>query len=440
MNNELLKLFEGEAVSCEKINGCCDHLFKDSNLSKVFTLEDKEKNILKSTNQVGFGIICGKTVVILPKIFRENKKTEGNECFLDFLAMLNIYLNLKLKEQEYSSLRESKEKPNILLHQIIIYLFSTELERQLISGLDREYTRYLLESPNMKGRLLLTKQLRKPRYKQHILSLRKYIRTEDTILNRIFKKTIEEALEHAKWKISVERLSFLQWYFRNVSNLEYDRVRGLINKVSLNRLNERFSVALTLAKIILLGFHEKPSLGTNIGFFIESEDLFEKIVYTALRQELSNEYEIGYQEGFWFADIYSNDTVNVGNIKAVPDFIVKRKNERIVLDAKYKEIREQYKDREEVKIKYRPENSDLYQLFIYSKKYAEKYEVKGGLIYPLYKNFNKKAMEDWKDLSIRVSIDNKKTTLKLFFLDIENLKKRKYLFTPDLLGEIREKS
>lgn len=123
--------------------------------------------------------------------------------------MLDIIygLKFKIKERELTKLLEIGLQVGI--HEIFIYLFAKALLAEIEKGLYREYVEVQSEESYLRGKLLLTKQIKKLPHKRHTFSVEFHDFTEDNLLNQIFYSAILSAVNGTQVHMNRKLLSRL---------------------------------------------------------------------------------------------------------------------------------------------------------------------------------------------------------------------------------------
>ncbi|NJE84346.1 hypothetical protein E3E23_00600 [Thermococcus sp. CX2] len=329
------------------------------------------KDYLQATSYVGFALLRGHLIQVLPKIYRnelepdEEKRTEAT---ITFLKMLDIAYGLRvhrLKERELMKVAQIGVQNG--LHEAFIYLFGKTLLDEIKRGYYREYVEVQSEETYLRGKLLLSRQITKLPHQRHTFSVEYYDFTEDNLLNQIFYAATVVALKKTRLHVNKKLLGQLASLFVDVTPKRI--LRSHIERVHFTRLNERFKVPFTLAVIVLFGLGGISGTGAPFGFFVDMNTLFQRYIEEAIRRELSPQYVV---EEAGIGELIKNSSKEV-----VPDVVIKRDGRiRLLVEVKYKKILE----------KTLVESRDVYQVYAYS-RLADTDVV---LIYPKRRDFNEK--------------------------------------------------
>ena len=321
---------------------------------------------LKAKSYVGFAFLDSLQIQILPKIYRNERAPDEEkkaEALAVFLKMLDISYNLRIKEKELTKLLEMGLQNG--LHEVFIYLFGRTLLEEIERGYHREYVEVQSEEKFLRGKLLLTRQIKKLPSRRHTFSVEFHDFTEDNLLNQIFYAATLLAMQKTRLPINKKLLSQLILIFSDVTPKKI--LRSHLEKVHFTRLNERFKLPFNLAIILLFGFGGIFGEEKTFGFFVDMNRLFQKYVYEAIKREFT-QYNV--EEETYIGNLVTNKSIPVR-----PDIVIKRDNEiKLIVEIKYKEISEDELVR----------SGDLYQIYAYS-RVGNSNVV---LIYPKRENFN----------------------------------------------------
>ncbi len=335
------------------------------------------------TNQyVGFGYVDGINLTILPKVFNRARKTgvfDERDEIIAFIRMLDTVLQLKLKES-YAMLKKRRiAERNI--HEIFMYLYTLMLHRELQSGVYRRYTRRVYDEPFLKGKLLMSKQIRKLPHQLTTFTQEYYKLSMDNELNRTLLLASKICEELSRYRDTVSNAKIISHILSEVTGYRDTSILTTRREVVFNRLNERFRRPYNLAKILLNNI-EVGAGKEAYGFFIKMEELFEKFIYEILKKHL-HEYEVKYQDTV--GHLLRKTDNSGGKIGAQkPDITISKNNViNLIVDVKYKPVEE--------KEDWKPYivEGDIRQLYIYTKLAHKRNRKKGYdnlpdalLIYP----------------------------------------------------------
>lgn len=243
-------------------------------------------------------------------------------------------------------------------------LYVAELRAALRNGLDRQYEHRTDTRQSVRGRLAVAKQLKRagPAATEFVCQYDEL--TADTVLNRALLQattTFKNHVRTARVAASLERLERrLERHVtaRPVTTPELERV-------TVNRLNERFQDAFTLARYVLWG-RNVGGFGTDADSYsllFSLSTVFEEVGRRAL-------LEGGLRDAGYTIDTQQSRAVTeTGDFKIVPDVLVSDDDDDIAVvgDMKWKSTANR-----------KPKREDLYQLISYQTIES----APGVLVYP----------------------------------------------------------
>jgi len=282
-----------------------------------------------------------------------------------------------------------------------MYLYTLMLYRELQNGIYRRYIGEVDDEPFLRGKLLISRQIRKLPHQLTTFIQERYTLSMDNELNRIlrFATTLCEQLSSHRDTVTYAKL--ISHILSEVTTHGDTRVLMTKKELVFNRLNERFRRPYNLAKLIL----NKVEVGRGrevYGFFIKMNDLFEQFIYQLLKRELRG-YEVvhGRSIGRLLLDLSTEGGSRV--FAQIPDIIVSKDGKiQLIVDVKYKELKESRDyDEKEGYDKVPIDVNDVRQLYVYSRLASMKnasikdrdedvYTPNTVLVYPyLERGFNK---------------------------------------------------
>jgi len=149
------------------------------------------KKELKSAEQVGVVKFGSRSVQILPKIYRpsakRNKEQIAAEASRNLLKLLSYAGDFPFKESEVNSLLKQTND----WFEILIHLFASRLHQEWRNGAFRNYQRVEGVLPILKGRWLISEQIKHPA-RQTIFNVEYDEFSPDNPLNRTFRFVVEK--------------------------------------------------------------------------------------------------------------------------------------------------------------------------------------------------------------------------------------------------------
>lgn len=322
--------------------------------------------VITAKNYVGIiEIKDGITIEILPKIYSQKDVTEAKvkKLVMDMLKTL--------RKSPYKSLQVanvSVDKMNIF--EIFIRMFINEVLLIVKKGIKSNYETIESNERVFKGKMKFTQQIRyNYAHKEQC-----YVEYDEFNTNcpenKLLKSTLLYLYKNThslKNKNDIKMLLNSFSEVNNSTNYEDD-----FNRIVADRNKKDYTTALLWSKIFLMGKSFTSFSGSKIAFALlfPMEKLFESYVAEILRKNLNRSlYSISIQDKTYHLFDKPNK-----KFLLKPDIVVKNKtnNDIFILDTKWKLLSNQ-------KSNYGISQSDMYQMYAYSKKYGAKNII---LLYP----------------------------------------------------------
>jgi 5-methylcytosine-specific restriction enzyme subunit McrC len=350
----------------------------NSNLKDDRFIEIETLTTLKVQNFVG--VITtpnGVQIEILPKIDKGNNANEetANKSREILAKMLKVVHNLPFIQTTKADL-QLKNQP---LLELLISWFLVSVGEIVKKGIRKNYIKIQNQEKFLKGSLQIHKQLNEPIYNQHKF----HIKYNKFSINRVENNLIYTGLlQVLRWSKNNENQKLIKHYliFFDGCNVSENYTQDF-KKWSIERDMNYYQGVLPWLKLILN--QQSPftlkDKNSGISFLIPMEKLFEKYVVKILQKQYPN-YQIKEQ----ISSKYLSNEPQTFALR--PDIGVYKNNKLIsILDTKWKLIDENQKYNNGNNDEKKGINqSDVYQLFVYGKKYGVKKLV---LIYPQWNNF-----------------------------------------------------
>lgn len=315
---------------------------------------------MRARNYVGVVTVGKTTIQILPKLYSKNNEgVRIEEATRNLLFMLSFTKRLKLKETGLSRLKKERSS----LYESIIYLFARNLLETLKKNYRREYERREDDLKFVKGKIMLSRQVRRPIYDKILCSYHEL--SEDTLINRILKYTCHLLSSKVKSK---ENWILLQNILSVYDGVTLSPVRlSDFEKVRFNRLNEDYEPFISLARLFLenMSLELQSSQFRTFSLLFDMNVLFEEFIGEFLRRYRNeilkdtdfSKCQIQLQKGGrWLVEKPSS-------FRLIPDIILSEKGKvRLIIDTKYKIL-------DSNKPHFGISQGDIYQMFAYAKKF-----------------------------------------------------------------------
>lgn len=358
--------------------------FKKNGVS-ILHLETQRR--LKVDNYVGIiQTKCGNVIEILPKHVEDNLDQEAileNERALLKKMLLALWDLPKPREAGQASLQTFP----MPLNEWLMQYFLEHCEQLIQRGLRSEYSTIEEQSSFLKGKLDVTKMMRQPVTKQHLLPIHYDEFLPNTAPNRLLKSALEKICKltqnNDNWRLAIElkermsgipqsaiyRLDFQQWHTGRLL-AHYDAIKPWCQII----LGDEIPLALT-------GDTE------GFSFLFPMEKLFEAYVFRKLQAQYSKDYRIQRHKKNKY--LCHHNGKNRFNLR--PDIYFEAKNKNIhsnmILDTKWKLLDQNSEDQ-----RYGISDGDMQQMFAYSYMYLE-HDGPIVLIYPKSSKFNRALPE-----------------------------------------------
>jgi 5-methylcytosine-specific restriction enzyme subunit McrC len=333
------------------------------------------KRVIRAKNYVGVIETKTKDVIeVLPKIYGVESYEESKKIFLKMLKVLKNFNNLSFQEANLQS------KDDFPILELFITNYVVETEKILLQGLKKGYIKNESNQQFLKGKLLF-----KHHIKHNLVDKSKFYVSftefdSDMPINRIIKSTLLKLLNLTKSNLNRRKISRLSDVLVDIphSNKISSDLSSIRNS---NRLFSNYSKIAEWSEIFLLnkGFTNFSGRNINQAMLFPMEKVFENFVAYQIRR-YSNTFAVSTQhKKFHLVEKYKEKP----KYRLKPDiFVSNTKGDGcIVLDTKWKIIHENLKSKS-------IQQSDMYQLYAYGRKYLRGYgEPILYLIYPYNKEF-----------------------------------------------------
>lgn len=380
--DEVKKTFRNNEICIpgKSFNNLWDFILEKQSVSespdKAFELYTRGgKRIIKAKNYVGAVETKTKDVIeVLPKIYGIDSNVEAKKIFLKMLKVLKKFDNLTFQDVNLHS------KDDFPILELFISNYIIEAEKLLLQGLKKGYVINESNQAFLKGKLLLKNQIR-----YNIVNKSKFFvsfsQFEHNIpLNRILKSTLSKLLNLTTLNSNRRKISQLINTLEGVPN-SINIIVDLNSFRNSNRLLSNYSKIHEWSEIFLLnkGFTNFSGKNINQAMLFQMEKVFESFVAYQIRK-YSKSYSVKTQHNkYHLVEKYKEKP----KFRLKPDIFASQpeRDGCIIIDTKWKVIDEESKTKT-------IQQSDLYQLYAYGRKYLKGYgEPVLYLIYPYNSQF-----------------------------------------------------
>jgi 5-methylcytosine-specific restriction enzyme subunit McrC len=333
-------------------------------------LTQKGKEQIRVKNYVGLiQTSNGKQIEILPKSTANSPK-EARKILLKMLRVL--------PNSPYQSLSNTfLEVCHLPLFEIFVNVFLQELEKLLSQGLGRNFEQQELDEVFVKGKILIAENIRRNVIKKERFYIAYDEFKADIPANRILKYCLQILYSQYFNSKTQQRISKNMSVFEEVSlptNIDQDLKQSMLK----NPLFVRYEKLLNWANVFIKGHSFLPFAGNNLqlGLLFPMEILFENYVGKLFKKNFADSFQITLQDK---AKYLIDSHLEKPKFRLIPDIVLQNDKQTFVFDTKWKLI-----NATKPKQNYGIEQSDLYQIYAYGKKYKAKQLF---LIYPANENF-----------------------------------------------------
>jgi len=348
--------------------------------------------VITARNYVGLITMSDGTVIeILPKIADgEITVSETKQIFLEMLKTLN---DVNFKDFNVSSLHTER----LSLLEIFIKMFLDEVTILTKQGLKAAYTPIESNEKFYKGKLLASQNL-----KHNLVNKERFfVRYDDFNINRpenrLIKSTISFLLKATSDVRNRQLASRLLTYFDKVGfSTNYE---GDLSRCFADRSVSHYQKVLSWCRVFLRGNSFTAFAGSEVALALlfPMEKVFESFIAARFLKHLSTGINIRTQD-----NRYSLFDSPSRAFALRPDIVLEFDGRTIVLDTKWKLLTDSARNKG-------ISQSDMYQMYAYSKKYEAEGIV---LVYPNSNLINRTNISFASDDNVKVSVS---------FIDLRNV-------------------
>lgn len=318
--------------------------------------------IITARNYVGLITLDDGTVIeILPKIAGDNVNISDTKQI--FLGMLKTLKEVTFKDFNVSNLRTDR----LSLLEIFIKMFLDEIAILTKQGLKSAYTSVEGNERFYRGKLLVSQNI-----KYNFASKERfYVQYDDFNINRpenrLIKSTLAFLLNQTRDGRNRQNASRLLTFFECVDySTSY---QADFSKCIIDRSMTHYEKALSWCKVFLHGNSFTAFSGNKVALALlfPMEKIFESFIVAKFHQHLEKDVTIRTQD-----NRYSLFDSPSRAFALRPDIVLENGEHTIVMDTKWKLLSDKTKNNG-------ISQSDMYQMYAYSKKYKADRIV---LLYP----------------------------------------------------------
>lgn len=335
----------------------------------TFSLQ-KGREIMRAKNYVGLLETRNRTQLeILPKVNSPDQRSV-------LLRMLQHVRNSPFRQVGTAHLSTAQ----LPLWEVFITAFLAEISPLIAQGLNRSYVETEATLSVMRGKLRLTEQIRQNVYHAERFAVTYDEFTADIPPNRLLRSCLDFVKVRARTLTNQTRIRQLLFALDDVPasvQVTQDVKAARLN----NRLLARYEPVLRWAEVLLMNQSFGVSAGRHLtlSLLFPMERVFEEYVAAGFRRYIQPGDELTIQgSSAYLIDEHSGGP----RFRLRPDIILRRGEQLIVLDTKWKTINGPELGTDAGN--YGIDQTDLYQLYAYGKKYNATQLV---LIYPANETF-----------------------------------------------------
>jgi McrBC 5-methylcytosine restriction system component len=318
-------------------------------------------NGVKFKEYVGV-IQAGQAIIeVLPKADRVKESSDATETKWRkvLIGMLKAVGAFQVRSTSQSSFTL---KSNHIL-DLYFELFINEVESLLHQGLIKQYRKSEGNCTALKGALVFSKHIQHNLVHQERFYSRHSVYDVQHRLHAILYKTLC-LLKRINTNMNLHsRIGALLSHFPPMPDVRVND--ETFERIVFTRKSRNYEPAISIARLLLLRYHPDLSAGRNdvLALMFDMNLLWEQFLFVSLRKHLNGEYSVRTQttKRFWKPDDGYSSSMK-------PDIWIEGKGISIVLDTKWKHIRD-----------FNPSPDDLRQLYVYCEYYSAR---KVALVYP----------------------------------------------------------
>lgn len=376
-----LRLFKGR--DRQKLERLLNHPRIAGKSYDDYVLQRAGKN-LRAGKYVGvIALGNGAAIEILPKLAKEEQNREAGKTAT--LRMLNRAFKLDIRIESLAGLARTND-----LYEILITLYLRELKKVLRRGLKSAYNAVEDNLPYLKGKLMISEQIKHNAARGERFYVRHDEFTPDRPENRLIKATVNRLLSVSADERNRKELRRCQEMMSEIMpsrNIEQDFAAVVDDRTTVN-----YRLLMRWSRFFLYGSSFSAFSGSEKvnALLFSVEELFEIYVGETLRKKLR---PLGWQvflqdKRYWLSQ-------NPQMFRLRPDIVARQGSRTVVLDTKWKLLNTERRRNYGIK------SEDLYQMLAYARAYKIKDIL---LLYPKPINFPNEEIPDHFEILDDVNI------------------------------------
>ncbi len=331
--------------------------------SRFFTVIHKG---IKFKQYVGVIQVGSLTIEVLPKADRENASEENKALWHSVLfQMLKVCKLIRLEGSSEANLRLRHAS----LLDLYINLFLYEVEQIIHHGLIKKYNALEENRKALSGQLKFQKHIVQNLVHKERFFVKHQVYDQNHLLHQFLYEALLIIPNVATNTNYSDRIGRMLLSFPSMPRKKVNP--PLFENISYNRKTEHYRKAIELARLLLLNYSPDIQTGNNnvLAILFDMNELFEEYVFRMLKRETKTKPRVlvkrQQRRRFWEYKLVK------------PDIIIESDNKTIVIDTKWKVLREA-----------KPSDADLKQMYVYHHYWGAEYTL---LLYPNVYDLNRKS-------------------------------------------------
>lgn len=323
---------------------------------------------------VGVLQVPGAQVEVMPKVNDSDDVGKGRSSLV---MMLTYAGRLKPRSMGAASVAHNEL---LTFLDVLIEMFAEQLEDELRRGVDRGYVQQAADLEYARGRIDVKRQIVHHAGRPIPLACVYDSFEADTALNRALKYACRTLARRTSSFYAQRLLRGCMMSLEEVSDVVMSSSQ--LGQIQLNRQNERYGEVLELARLLLSDEPATPQPGSVKSFSLcfDMNRVYEQFVAGYLRAQFEAQGITVSEQGVDGRALWFNLKTNEPRLKLLPDVILERGGQRLIIDAKWKRLDKSSGDP--------VAREDLYQLHAYASAFNG---AKVVLLYPKVE-----SVEPWR--------------------------------------------